>query len=34
MSNTKYAERRARVAAALGPDGIAVIPTAPEQPRN
>jgi Xaa-Pro aminopeptidase len=29
-----YAERRARVAAALGPDGIALVPTAPERPRN
>ena len=29
-----YAQRRARVAAALGPDGIAIIPTAPERPRN
>ena len=28
-----YAERRARLAAALG-DGIAVVPTAPERPRN
>ncbi len=34
MSNSIYAQRRARVAAALGPEGIAVIPTAPEQPRN
>src|SRR5687767_9773051 len=29
-----YADRRARVAAQLGQDGIAVIPTAPERPRN
>ena len=29
-----YAERRARVAAQLGPGGIAVVPTAPERPRN
>ena len=29
-----YAQRRARVAAALGPDGIAIIPTAPERPRT
>ena len=34
MSNSIYAERRARVAAQLGQDGIAVIPTAPERPRN
>ena len=34
MSNSLYAERRARVAAQLGPGGIAVIPTAPERPRN
>jgi Xaa-Pro aminopeptidase len=29
-----YAERRARVAAQLGKDAIAIIPTAPEHPRN
>jgi Xaa-Pro aminopeptidase len=29
-----HAQRRARVAAQLGPDGIAVIPTAPERQRN
>lgn len=29
-----YAQRRARMAAQLGPDGIALIPTAPERPRN
>ena len=29
-----YAQRRARLAAQLGPDGIAIIPTAPEQLRN
>lgn len=29
-----YAERRARLAAQLGPGGIAVLPTAPEQQRN
>ena len=29
-----YAQRRAKVAAALGPNGIAVVPTAPERPRN
>jgi Xaa-Pro aminopeptidase len=34
MSNSIYGERRARVAAQLGKDGIAVIPTAPERPRN
>jgi len=34
MSNSIYGERRARVAARLGKDGIAVIPTAPERPRN
>lgn len=31
---TPYAERRARVAAQLGAGGIAIVPTAPEQPRN
>jgi Xaa-Pro aminopeptidase len=34
MSNTLYAARRARVAAQLGPAGIALIPTAPERQRN
>ena len=29
-----HATRRARLAAQLGPDGIAVIPTAPERMRN
>jgi Xaa-Pro aminopeptidase len=29
-----YAERRARVAAQLGQDGIAIVPTAPERQRN
>ena len=29
-----YASRRARFGAALGVDGIAIIPTAPERPRN
>ena len=29
-----YAERRSRVAAAIGPNGIALIPTAPERQRN
>jgi Xaa-Pro aminopeptidase len=31
---TIYAQRRARVAAQLGKGGVAVIPTAPERPRN
>ena len=35
MSSTpNYAERRARVAAQLGPQGIALVPTAPERARN
>ncbi len=35
MTNTSpYAERRARLAAQLGANGIAVIPTAPERQRN
>jgi Xaa-Pro aminopeptidase len=34
MSNSSYAQRRSRVAAGLGRDGIAIVPTAPEQPRN
>jgi Xaa-Pro aminopeptidase len=34
MSNSIYADRRARVATQLGRDGIAVVPTAPERPRN
>jgi len=34
MSNTLYAQRRARLAAQIGPQGIALIPTAPERPRN
>ena len=29
-----YARRRARLAAKLGPGGIAIVPTAPERPRN
>jgi Xaa-Pro aminopeptidase len=29
-----YAERRARLAALIGPKGIAILPTAPEQQRN
>jgi Xaa-Pro aminopeptidase len=34
MSNSLYADRRARVADQLGKDGIAVVPTAPERQRN
>ena len=34
MSSSLYAERRRRVASAIGPDGIALVPTAPERPRN
>ena len=34
MSNSIHAQRRSRVAAAQGAGGIAVLPTAPEQPRN
>ncbi|MEY4733820.1 MAG: hypothetical protein RLZZ464_1886 [Pseudomonadota bacterium] len=34
MNVSIYAERRARLAAQLGPHGIAIIPTAPEQARN
>ena len=33
-SSSIYAQRRARLAAQLGPGGIAILPTAPEQPRN
>ena len=33
-SETSYAQRRARLAAQLGPKGIAIIPSAPEQQRN
>jgi Xaa-Pro aminopeptidase len=33
-SHTIYAQRRARLAAQLGAGGIAIIPTAPERPRN
>ena len=29
-----YAQRRARLAALLGPGGVAIVPTAPERPRN
>ncbi len=32
--HTLYAQRRARLAAQLGPGGIAIVPTAPERPRN
>ena len=31
---TPYAQRRARLASMLGEGGIAIIPTAPERPRN
>ena len=34
MDTSLYAQRRARVAAAIGPNGLALIPTAPVQPRN
>ncbi|MBC7376331.1 MAG: aminopeptidase P N-terminal domain-containing protein, partial [Burkholderiaceae bacterium] len=35
MSNRSiYAQRRARAASQLGKDGIAIIPTALERPRN
>jgi Xaa-Pro aminopeptidase len=34
MSMTIYAGRRARLAAQLGPDAVAIVPTAPERPRN
>ena len=33
-STTPYADRRARVAADIGKDGIAIVPTAPERQRN
>ena len=33
-STSLHAQRRARLAAQLGSDGIALIPTAPERPRN
>ena len=29
-----HAQRRARLAAQLGPGGVAVVPTAPERSRN
>ena len=34
MNSALHAQRRARLASQLGPDGIAIVPTAPEQPRN
>ncbi|MGE0332214.1 MAG: aminopeptidase P N-terminal domain-containing protein [Ramlibacter sp.] len=34
MTTSLYAQRRARVAAAIGRDGIAIVPTAAEHPRN
>ncbi len=34
MNTSLYAQRRARVAAQLGKDGIAILPTAPERQRN
>ena len=34
MTHTLYAERRARLAAQLGPGGIAIVPTAPQRMRN
>ncbi|MBK8072381.1 MAG: aminopeptidase P N-terminal domain-containing protein [Ramlibacter sp.] len=34
MTTSIHAQRRARAAAALGSNGIAIIPTAPERPRN
>jgi Xaa-Pro aminopeptidase len=34
MNPTPYAARRARLAQALGPQGIALVPTAPERARN
>lgn len=34
VPSTLYAQRRARMAAQLGAGGIALIPTAPERPRN
>ena len=34
MNTPNYQERRARVAAQIGAHGIALLPTAPEQPRN
>jgi len=34
MNITPYAQRRAKLAALLGPQGIAIVPSAPEQQRN
>ncbi|WP_370870259.1 aminopeptidase P N-terminal domain-containing protein [Hydrogenophaga sp.] len=34
MNASVYAQRRVRLASQLGRDGIAIIPTAPQQPRN
>ncbi|SDM07374.1 aminopeptidase P Metallo peptidase. MEROPS family M24B [Oryzisolibacter propanilivorax] len=34
MSSSIHADRRARLAAQLGAGGIAIVPTAPERPRN
>ena len=34
MTTSIYAQRRAHVAQQLGPGGIAIVPTAPERPRN
>lgn len=34
MNTTLYAQRRARLAAQLGPDAVAIVPTAPERLRN
>jgi Xaa-Pro aminopeptidase len=34
MSNALYAQRRDRLAQHIGPNGLALIPTAPERPRN
>ena len=34
MNSSIYAQRRATLAARMGPDGVAIDPTAPEQPRN
>ena len=34
MNNTTYAARRAALARHLGPNGVAILPTAPEQQRN
>ena len=34
MNLSIYARRRAALAAKMGNDGVAIIPTSPEQPRN